>query len=173
MRVIKLLGAVFIISATVGCGAMSIVRLRERARALESLITALGIMESEICTHLTPMEETLEMLSNKAPERTRAFFARSLGRMEELGSVSFSEIWNAAVDESDELMLTREERDTVKDMGLSLGKYDVNEQAEAISRARRRLDVFLHKAELERERDSKVKAFFGLAAGAFAVILLI
>ena len=56
---------------------------------------------------------------------------------------------------------------------MSLGRYDIGEQRSAIAYAERRMDEFLHKAEADREKNSKVHAFLGVAAGVFAVVILL
>ena len=42
-----------------------------------------------------------------------------------------------------------------------------------IGRVRRRMETYLKRAEEERDRDSKLHAFFGVAAGLFAVTILL
>lgn len=170
---IKLIGTVLIMSATISCGAAGVARLRHRVRCIEAIIAALSMMESEICVRLTPMREVLYMLSQEGPEPSQGLFFRAAAGMEKLGSVPFSDIWGGAVQESSELELRRDERETLWELGLSLGKYDVESQEENISRIKRRMENFLLRAEDEKRRDTKVKAFFGLAAGLFAVIILI
>lgn len=170
---IKIIGAVLVISATLSCGVKGVASLRYRVRCFEAVIGALEIMESEICTRLTPMREVLDMLSQQAPEAVRGLFARAAMGMEHLGKMSFSDIWDEAVKKSMEMELRRDEADALLELGLCLGKYDVSSQAESISRVKGRMERFLLRAEEEQKRDTKVKAFFGLAAGLFAVIILI
>lgn len=170
---IKTIGAVLIMSATISCGIAGVARLGHRVRCFEAIIAALSVMESEICVRLTPMREVLDMLSRDGPELSRGLFSRASSGMERLGSVPFSDIWGDAVHESFDLELRRDEEEALWELGLSLGKYDVESQTENISRIRRRMEKFLLRAEEEKRRDTKVKAFFGIAAGVFAVIILI
>lgn len=170
---IKIIGAVLIMSATISCGVSGVARLRRRAQCFESVITALEIMESEICTRLTPMHEVLEILSNDGPVMVQGLFSRAELGMEELGRKSFSDIWEDAITKSCELDLRKDEADALWELGLCLGKYDVASQAQSIARVKLRMEAFRLRAEEEKARDTKVKAFFGLAAGLFAVIILI
>lgn len=170
---IRILGAVLMILSTTAMGYGGVRRLRERVRNLEGIIASLDVMESEICSHLTPMREVLEMLSRNAPVQSRRLFENVADGMCALGRCSFYSIWREGVETTKELLLKPEEAETLVELGLCLGRYDVREQAEMISRVRRRLEIFLKRAEEERERDTKMHAFFGISAGIFAVIILI
>ncbi len=170
---IRVIGAVLIIASTSAIGVRGVLRLRGRVKSLESLIASLDIMESEICTRLTPMREVLEMLSSGAPLPGRRLFENAANGMERLGKTSFYSIWSESVQRTKELALRPQEREVLSELGLCLGRYDVREQAETIARIRRRLEIFLKKSEEERDRDSKIHAFFGVAAGLFAVIILL
>lgn len=140
---------------------------------MEALIVSLQLMESEICTRMATMREVLDMLSREAPASVRGLYRRASGGLAALGRCSFYTIWRMAVEKSRELRLRPGEIETLTSLGLSLGRYDVNEQAEAIGRTRKRLEAALRQAETERDRDWKLHAFFGLASGIFAVIILL
>lgn len=170
---LRYLGAALVIFATGSMGLSGVRRLRGRTRSLEGIVFSLELMEMEICSRLAPMREVLEKLSTDAPVSVRGFFRRALGGLGELGSRSFFSIWSGAVDASRELLLTPEETELLRELGLCLGRYDVREQAETISRVRRRFEAYLSRAEEERRRDTKLHAFFGVASGIFAVIILL
>jgi stage III sporulation protein AB len=59
------------------------------------------------------------------------------------------------------------------ELGVRLGRYDVGEQAAAIGHAQRRLEEHIRRAEAERDSNAKVHAFLGVAAGLFAIIILL
>lgn len=170
---LRALGAALIIAATGSMGLRGVLALRKRTAVLAGLIASLQIMESEICSRMAPMREVLEQLTREAPPPVRGLYRRAYGGLEALGRCSFFTVWKMAVEKSRELDLRPEEEQTLTDLGLSLGRYDVREQAEAIGRAERRLEAALAKAEEERARDSKLHAFFGIASGIFAVIILL
>ncbi len=170
---LRIAGAALVILATGTMGAAGVLRLRRRTAALEGLCASLRTMESEICSRLSPMRETLEILSGSAPAPVRGLYRRAAEGMGELGRRSFRSIWRGAVESSGELLLRAEEAQVLMELGSCLGRYDVREQAETIARVRGRLEVFLRRAEEERERDWKLHAFFGLASGIFAVTILL
>lgn len=170
---IRYIGAALVICATGSMGVLGAMGLRRRAAAIEGIIVSLELMESEICSRMTPMRDVLELLSATAPVRVRGLFRRATESMSAIGRCSFFSLWRSAVESSRELRLRPDEIQTLSELGLCLGRYDVKEQAEAISRVRRRMELYLKRAEEERDRDGKLHAIFGIISGLFAVIILI
>lgn len=170
---IRLIGAALIISSTAAMGFAGVWRLRNHVRALAAVLTSLDQMESEICSRLTPMRDVLELLSKEAPGPVRSFYQNAFRGMDALGDRSFYQIWTDAVANTRSLPLTEEEAQCLGELGLCLGRYDVREQAESINRVRKRMERFLREAEAARVRDSRLHAFFGVASGLMAVIILL
>lgn len=170
---IRLIGAVLITAGTAAWGLLGVFRLRSRVKSLSAIVSALGVMKSEICDRLTPMPELLKLLAADATYPASALFINASEKIPSLGSKPFSAIWNQAVQDTPELLLTPPEALVLKELGMSLGRYDTGEQRSALLYAERRMDEFARKAEMERERNSKVHAFLGVAAGLFAVVILL
>jgi stage III sporulation protein AB len=170
---IRLIGAVLITAGTAAWGLLGVFRLRSRVKSLNAIVSALGVMKSEICDRLTPMPELLKLLGNEATYPASQLFKNAADKIPSLGSKPFSSIWGQAVLETPELLLTTQEELVLKELGMSLGRYDTGEQKNAIQYAERRMDEYTRKAETERERNSKVHAFLGVAAGLFAVVILL
>lgn len=170
---IRLFGALLITAGTAAWGLMNVFRLRRRVVCLQSLAGAVGLMASEICAALTPMPELLRRLSDDAAYPASCLYKNASEKMSALGDKPFSSIWTRAVRETPELLLTSEESLALEELGLFLGRYDVDEQKSALRRAQRRIEDFERRAEAERVRNSKVYGFLGFAAGVFAVVVLL
>jgi stage III sporulation protein AB len=170
---IRFIGAVLLITGAAAWGLMSVLKLRSRVKNLGALISALSVMKSEICDRLTPMPELLKQLGNEATYPASLLFKNASDKMPSLGSRSFSAIWSQAVLNTPELLLTPQEALVLTELGMCLGRYDIGEQRSAIQYAQRRMDEYSRKAETDRERNSKVHAFLGVAAGLFAVVILL
>ena len=168
------IGAVLLISGTAAYGLCGVLRLRARSRNLAALTCALTVMQSEICDRLTPMPELLSQLSEEAEQPVNLLFKNAQIRMNEnLGGMSFAAIWKRAVAETPELLLTEREQSVLYELGLSLGRYNAAEQKSALEYARRRMEDFARKADIERDTNSKLHAVLGVAAGVFAAVILI
>lgn len=170
---IKLIGSILIILGTVLCGLKSILKMRRRVKSLRSVCTSLGIMESEITDRLTPMPELLEILSDEALYPASELYSTVKGKLDHLGNNSFSELWSDALDDAAALMLNAHEKQILCELGMSLGRYNAYEQKKAIEYTLRRLETQAKKAERDSEKDSRVQAVLGLAAGIFTVIIFI
>jgi stage III sporulation protein AB len=93
--------------------------------------------------------------------------------MASIGAKPFSALWSQAVRNTPELLLKPPEELGLTELGAQLGRYDVAEQAHAFQYAQRRLEEHIRRAEAERDSNSKVHAFLGVAAGLFAIIILL
>lgn len=170
---IKIIGAVLLIAGTAAWGLSGVIRLRNRAKNLSALCYAVGAMRSEICDRLTPTPEVLEMLSGEAQYPANLLFNNASERMMSIGTQPFSVIWRGAVENTPELLLNGGEAEVLCELGLFLGRYNVEEQRSAFDHAERRLEEMTHKAEAVRDTNSRMHAFLGVAAGIFAVVILI
>lgn len=170
---IQLIGAVLITAGAAAWGVLEVFRLRSHAKSLNTIVSALGVMRSEICDRLTPMPALLHQLSDEATYPASQLFKNAGELTPALGSRSFSSIWSQAVMNTPELLLTPQEELVLKELGMSLGKYDTGEQRHAILYTERRIEELYRKAEADRERNSKVYGFLGVAAGLFAVVILL
>ncbi len=170
---LKMAGAVLIIAGTTVWGACSVMKMRGRVRSLNSLVWALKLMGEEICANLTPMPEVLALVGSAAPKPAAELFARARDKLGNLGSASFRELWRQVVDETPSLLLENDELEILVQLGGELGKYDFESQRRIIRSAVKRLELKAENAERERAANSRLHAFLGIAAGMFAVVVLI
>lgn len=169
----RLLGAIFIISATALWGLGGVIKLHTRATSLEAIAQSLEIMQNEICDRLTPMPELFELLSKNSIYPANILYRKMNDEMKNIGEVTFAEMWANTVRNTYELALNPQETLILSKLGYSIGKYDIDEQQAAIRNVYERIRKFSERAETELVRDSKVRAFTGVAAGIFTVIILI
>ena len=168
----RMIGAILIISSTAAWGLSGIFRLRDHVRTLSSLQQSLELMQSEICENLTPLPELFEILAESAPSPASVFYKNLTVRIRDIGEKPFPQIWSDTVMETSQLVLDAQETLTLSKLGYSIGKYDKDSQKAAMTHTYNSFGRFREKAEMEMQRDSKVKAFTGIAAGLFTVIIL-
>ena len=169
----NIVGAVLIIGATAVIGLSSVWRMSTRVRALAGLIAAAETMKNEICDRMMPLPELIEQLTREAAPPVDRLFYRMAKEMADIGMERFYFLWKRAVEESSELELTAPERQTLIDLGRSLGRYDTEEQRGAFAYAQRRLEGYLRQAEEARVKQGRVHAVLGIAVGVFVVIILL
>lgn len=170
---LRIIGCILVVACSATFGISCAARLGIRVRAISGIIFALEVMKSEICDRLTPMPALMEMLSEQTDAPVNNLFALCEHQMNNLGAKSFYFIWKNAVEASPQMELRTQEAHTLIELGHVLGRYDTQEQASIISSTIRRFEHYLKLAEQERKSQGKLHAALGVAAGFFAVIILI
>lgn len=169
---LKIIGSVLVICCCTLLGLKATGRTQQHIRALRGLLSSLEIMKSEILDMLTPIPELMTLLSEQAQEPTRGMFLKCLCLMREGGCRSFRESWRRSVLETSDLCLLPEEEEVLCELGISLGRYNAEDQCRAIDKAAKRLDVFLQLEEKDKSERGRVNAVLGLGTGITVAMLL-
>lgn len=172
-KMLRIIGCIIVIACTTTFGMSCASRLGIRVKVLSGLISALEVMRSEICDRLTPIPELMGTLGRETEPPLRSLFLSCTDQMQNLGAKSFYFMWKHAVTKSESLELNDREQKTLIELGHVLGRYDTVEQSKAISYCIKRFDQYLKQAEEDKKSQSKIHAVLGVAAGFFAVIVLI
>lgn len=170
---LKMLGALLLMTGAAGLGFGAAAQLTARATALRALVAALNQMERELSFRLTPMPELLWRVAHQAEPPAALFFAQCHSKLAELGERSLSELWRQALEEEPDLLLNPEERQIMRTLGDVLGRFDAEEQRLALRTAAADLGRCLEQADRERSRMGRVYGTLGMGAGAMLVILLL
>ncbi|MGX8698479.1 MAG: stage III sporulation protein AB [bacterium] len=172
MTALRFLGAGLLMAGALGYGAMELMALRRRVRLLGAWAAALELMRGELVTRLPPMAALLEDMARETREPLRGFFRRTRRGMEKLGELRFSEIWESALTES-KLPLTEEETASLRELGASLGRFDLQLQQGALLRTAARFEDYRREAEERLRREGKVHLLFPVAAAVAVVVILL
>ncbi len=170
---IKIIGAILLIGGAAIIGIYASNELSVRARVLQSFLSALDIMRSEIGGRLTPISEILEKLSRESAEPLDVFFRECLEEKNKRRDVPFFLIWSKVLAQADYLKLKSNEKDVIKELGAVLGRYGAEEQINAISHTGRRISSLSESAENDRKRLGKLYTRLGVISGVAVVIILI
>ena len=161
------------ICGTSAWGISGVLKLRRRCRIIAELTVAVGAIRGEITTRLTPVPELISRIARESAGPSRSFFKSIEVRLSDIGEFTLYDIWCGALENTPELLLLQDERDALREVPRALGRYDIEEQRLALSRAERQFEQFLQRARATQIRDSKIKCTVGIAAGLFIVLLLI
>jgi stage III sporulation protein AB len=166
-------GAMMVISCCSIIGMGFAAELKNRVKSLTGLISALTIMKSEICDLLTPMPELLRLIAEQSSIPVKTFFENCLAFLTEGRTVSFSKAWEYAARETVSMQLTPDEVSALSELGLSLGRYDIDEQKTALTRTINKLEIYMARAEEEKRRKGKVCAAMGVSTGLMIAIIMV
>ncbi len=166
MSVFRLSGALLLVIAGAALGLERSARVKRRVRLLSALGAALGVMAEEISMLRTPLPELFAHLSGRAAPELRGFFAA----LSEPDERPLSEKWGEC---ADALPLAPEERETLRSLSLSLGRYDAGAQCAQLELARAQLARLEQEARCERDGRAKTYLGLGLSLGAMAAVILL
>ena len=170
---VRILGALILITGTASWGLMSAAELSRRVTDLRTMVAAMQLMRGEICSRLTPMPQVLKLVSAQTGSGVRKFFDNVSAGFSDIGSETFAQVWHSAARRTEELHLDRAQLLILDQLGQSLGKYDAARQEQALDYAIARFEVFSRQAEQEKQARARLHTFMGVAAGIFAVVILL
>lgn len=159
----------------VGCGALglgAVGRLDGRVRDLRELSAGLDILQRELGWRLSPLPGALETAAAGVHGRAARFFAFCAQGAGALDGAPFRSLWQEGLDRCP-LVLDREDRALVEQLGPVLGRYDGDSQRQALEGVVAGLARRREQAEEERRRLGRVYGVLGVTAGLFLTILLI
>lgn len=165
----RVAGAILIIAAFTFFGIARARDLNHKARLVAAMATSVELLRGEIVSRLTPLPDAAARLAESGPRETRRFYGFLCVGLESLGQREFSEIWNACVKG---LVVGEPEKEILRDLGCSLGRYDAIEQDAALSRCVEALGVAAERAKKEAADGGRLCAGVSISAGALLAIVL-
>lgn len=147
--------------------------LDERAAVLRRLLASLVRLESEMIFACLPMREALQRTAASAEGEVGIFLADVAARVGEDGGESLASVWTKAVSRHAlEMLLTRDETETLIRLGTVLGGSDREDQRKHLEMARLALDRAQADAQAQAAKDKKVWRYLGFSVGALIAVLL-
>jgi stage III sporulation protein AB len=168
----RLLGAVLLAGGTALLGVTGAHRTQWRVRDLRMLTDGLRMMLRELSYRLAPLPELLCSAEEESEGSVKYFFALCVQGANELDGRTFHSIWRQSMQDS-RMCLASEEWHCLDSLGAVLGRYDSDNQIQALNIAISRLDELRVQAEEQCKRLGKLYSVLGLTAGAFLMILLV
>lgn len=168
----RIIGALLLTAAASAMGYFKAKELKSQARTLHETISLLELVRNEICTRRTPLKQVFNCTALPDYKYIYEFIKSVQSQLTELGSRSFAQIWCECVE--DRLSpLSESNRQALKNIGSSLGKYDAELQATSIDRCISELTA--EYKSLNAGLKSNEKMYIGLGTGIgliFAIILV-
>ena len=169
---IRLVGAALLTAGGAALGFGAVRHLERRVRDLNLLSVGLAVMRRELDHRMTALPELLALAAKETKHEVSDFFRLCSVGASHLNGRAFRDIWKQGL-ELVHLHMEAEDLAVVERLGSVLGRYDGENQRQALDEARDRLDEQRKLASEQRNRLGKVYGTLGLTAGAFLVILLI
>lgn len=167
----KFIGAMLLTLAASAMGYFKSKELKAQVRTLHETISLLELARNEICTRRTPLMQIFNCANLPDYVYISKFINGIQSRLSELGGKSFAHIWCESVDNY-LYPLNERNRQALKNMGSSLGKYDAELQATSIDRCISELTT--EYKTMNAGLKSNEKMYMGLGTGLgliFSIIL--
>ncbi len=164
------IGAILLTASAALIGIFKAAELKKSVEILSELTSLLELLRNEICTRRTPMKQVLSVKALPEYKYIQPFVLSLDERLKLLGNKSFAHIWAECITESI-TNLSEESRNSLVNLGSSLGRYDAQLQAASIDRCI---------GDLEREYKSiyenlkcNQKMYIGLGTGMGLIVSII
>ncbi|WP_166239148.1 stage III sporulation protein SpoIIIAB [Paenibacillus turpanensis] len=169
---LKLVGAVLIMSAATLYGFQRASRYGKRPVQIRQLIHALQLLETEIVYGYTPLPTALTRIAAQTPAPLERLFRKTAELMREPGAVT-ADCWEQAVKETwSDTAMEKAEREIAQRLGANLGLTDRQDQVKHIRLASSQLRSEEETAREDQRRYEKMWRTLGVLMGALVVILM-
>ena len=167
---IKLIGAIFLITAGAMTGIYRSCALTQRVRLLEEYITLINEIETQIRYSAQPLYQMLENMKKK--NSIGGFLHNLLSHAQD--EDDFSQAWERAVDAiENNTGITKQDRVIIKEFGAGLGKTDIDGQIAHCNLCMASARNNLKKAREEKETKSKLYRSLGVLGGTACALLIL
>lgn len=165
---------ILILLAGVGIGWLKAKTYENRVYHLQELITTLKILESEMKYRLDPLPDLFIRVSSIKAGMSSTLL-ETAGRLLKIQiSQDFAECWKEAVEVAyQESALNKEDKRILTDLGIELGKTDMQSQSGMFLRTFTLLESQAEEAIEEKKTKGRMYKSLGPAIGILVVILLI
>lgn len=170
-----MLKIVLCIVIVLSCGGLGIIKAQAfsgRYKDLNDLKNMIKILETEMSYKKDPLPNAFKRISEYKENRAMELLQIASQYMAE--RLEFSLCWDRAIAEVyDRSDLTNEDVMILKDMGLQLGKSDIQGQAAMFSLVNVKLDDQIKEADQAKKTKGKMYKSLGFSIGAVIAIILI
>lgn len=171
MQMIKYLSLIMILISAIYIGNLMSKKYINRVKELIQLKLALNVLKSKIKFTQIPLKDIFEqILKSTEQENIKKFWNNVIKELDKNFEIEMA--WQNAVNNT-ETNLNKEDQNILLDMGKMLGKTDVDGQVSNLEIASTFIDTQIQKAEVGRQKNSKLYKTLGVVSGLGIIIILI
>lgn len=167
---LKWIGTIIIVLCCGGFGFRMISVHRQKEKELRQLLSALDLLESELRYRLSPLPDLCYFVSRSINGSIGKLFRTLQEELDQQIAPDAGCCMNVVVSGTN---LTSDTIRLLKDLGRTLGRFDLNGQVKGIESVRNETLLTLDK--LTKDQDARLRSYqtLGLCAGAALAILLL
>lgn len=169
---IKLLGAIIIITCTGLLGMSKARKYALRPAELRNLQSALQILETEIIYGATPLPEAMEQVAARTEKSISSFFGNVRKELLSMTGCTVKEAWDRALELfASRTVLDKADISILRQLGTYLGMSDREDQAKHLHLAMEQLKLEAANAAEKAKTHVKLWNYLGFLSGLLLVIL--
>ena len=165
------IGAIMIVTACSGCGFSIAAGKRKEENMLLQLMQILQFMESELRYRLTPLPDLCRMAAGEGKGTLRVVFLNLYRELSWQKLPDAGSCMSAAIQRTGDV--PGRIRRLLSQLGLTLGRFDLEGQLQGIQSVRKRCEESLESIRKNREERLRSYQTLGVCAGAALAIILI
>ncbi|QOX62735.1 hypothetical protein FRZ06_04925 [Anoxybacterium hadale] len=170
----KLILCIVILAAGALMGQLKAKTFDNRVFHLQDLITTLKVLESEMKYRLDPLPELFSRIGAARPGMSSDLLNTAAENLKTRMGTDLPTCWKEAVEKAyKESALKAEDKRILSDLGIELGKTDLNSQTGMFLRTFSLLEAQVMEASDEKKSKGRMYKSLGPAVGMLIVILLI
>lgn len=171
---LKLIGAVFVLTGTVGFALACKQELYDRLHHTRCLYRLLELLESEVRYSRASLPEACRIISNRIEEPYRTGLQSVWEEMQANRGLSFLQVWKIQMENCLQPVATaKKDKLLFLQLADSTGFADCRMQLRALEQCRELLGQSIKKQEESMENKTKVVMSMGLIGGLFLTIVLL
>lgn len=170
---VKLLLCILVVVAGIGAGQLKARTYGNRVIHLQDFLTAMKVVEAEMKYRMDPLPQIFTKISQMKSGMAGEFFAQTAILLQVDFAHDFGECWDTALKQVyGESSLTATDRQILSDLGIELGKTDMDSQIGLFTRASSLLEAQVEEAKEEKRTKGRMYQSLGTAVGVLVVIIL-
>ncbi len=170
----KLIYSIFIVGCSSLLGFIFANTYVERSKLLNSLLSTLQMLETEIVYGATPMPVLMKKIGNKSENEIKNIFLSTAGLLGLNSGQTFDEIWcDVVTQEAEHTCLDKDDIDLLLSLGKNLGISNCEDQIKHIKLIREEFKRHYEVALAEQSKNVRLFKNLGFLLGITIVIIIL
>ncbi|MCL2546846.1 MAG: stage III sporulation protein AB [Oscillospiraceae bacterium] len=167
---LRIIGALLLTGGTTAFGLQASAQLSKCVSVIAAWRMAVEQLQAEMSCRVRALPELAAHLADNAPAILRGDFQRLADMFERPNDERYAQIWTRW---AEGLPLHAEESIIIIELGQLLGRYELDGQLAALDSVEARLAQIEERAQVRKDKLSRLYAVSGLLCGAAAAVILL
>lgn len=174
LLIIKIIGLLFIVLLSSFIGCLIANKYNYRVKELEDIVSALELLETRVKYTYDTIADSFEFVADNMKTKAYRIFMIASAMLKDTRNMSAGDIFRQACDEEGKFLnMTKDDMETLKGLGTSLGQVDLEGQLKNIVLIRGLITKQLEEAIDGKNKNYKLSRNMGVFVGLTIMIILL